>query len=76
MRAELEAKKSDLETVRSRLMDAENGWAKSRAEAEKLRAQTTAGVVNMDKERITLRLMKHMKSMEADGIIEVEREKI
>jgi hypothetical protein len=34
-----------------------------RAEAETLRA--TAGVVNMDEERITLGLMERMKSMEA-----------
>jgi len=46
VRAELEAKKSELEAVRSRFMDAENGWAKRRAEAEILCAQTTAGVVN------------------------------
>jgi hypothetical protein len=66
VRAEVEAKKPELEAVRSWLMDAENGWTKSRAEAETLCAQTTAGVVNMDEERITLRLMEHMKSMEAE----------
>jgi len=70
VRVELEAKKSELKTVRSRLMSAENGWVKSRAEAETLRAQITAGVVNKDEERITLRLMERMKSMEA------EREKL
>jgi hypothetical protein len=39
VRAELEAKKSELEVVCSLLMDAENGWAKSRAEAKTLRAR-------------------------------------
>jgi len=37
LRAELEAKKSELGAVRSLLMDAKNGWAKSRAAAETLR---------------------------------------
>ena len=88
-------------------MNAENGWAKSIAEAEtgssqdqatlwrneyealaklyselrtehldtlskdkqlqlKANARTTAGVVNMDEERIMLKLMERMKSMEAE----------
>ena len=40
--------------------------SKSKELELKARAQTTAGVVSMDEERITLRIMERMKSMEAE----------
>jgi uncharacterized membrane protein YqiK len=46
VRAELEAKKSELEAVHLRPTDAENGLAKSKAEADALRARNDAGTVN------------------------------
>ncbi len=64
--AELEASKSELTAVRLRLADAENGWAKSKAEADTLRVQTAAGPVNIDEGRVTHRLMERMRAMEAE----------
>jgi hypothetical protein len=66
MRAELEGEKSELEAVRSRLRNAEDGWAKSKAEADTLRAQTAAGLVNTDVERVMHRLMDRMRAMETE----------
>ncbi len=65
VRAELEGKKSKLETIRLRLRDAENDCAKSRAEAETLCAQSTAGPVNMDEDRVARRIMERLRTMEA-----------
>src|SRR6266478_4289337 len=61
VRADLEVKKSELAAVRLRLTDAENGRAKCKAEADTLRAQTTA-----DEDRIMHRLMERMRAMEAE----------
>ncbi|KAF8492374.1 hypothetical protein F5888DRAFT_1637137 [Russula emetica] len=66
VRAELEGKNSELEAVRLQLTDAEDGWAKSKAEADTLRAQTAAGLVNTDVERVMHRLMERMRTMEAE----------
>jgi hypothetical protein len=66
VRAELEEKKSELKAVRLRLMDAEDGWAKNKAEADTLRAQTAVGLVNTDVDRVMHRLMEHMRAMEAE----------
>jgi hypothetical protein len=69
VRAELDAKKSELEAVRLRLTDAEIGWAKSKAEADTLRALTTAGLVSstgMDEERMTRGLLERIRAMEAE----------
>ncbi|KAF8499838.1 hypothetical protein F5888DRAFT_1802298 [Russula emetica] len=63
VRAQLEGKTSELEAVRLRLTDAEDGWAKSKAEA---RAQTAAGLVNTDVERVMHRLLERMRAMEAE----------
>jgi hypothetical protein len=54
VRAELEGKKYELEAVRLRLTDAKDGWAKSKVEADTLRAgtQAAAGLVNMDVDRV------------------------
>jgi hypothetical protein len=65
-RAELEAKKSELETVRLRLTEAEIGWAKSKTEADTLRALTTAGLVSTDEDRMTRGLLERIRAMEAE----------
>ena len=66
MRAKLEAKESELEAVRSQLMDAEKGWIKSKAEADILRAQTATGSVNRHEDQATRRLMERVQAIEAE----------
>jgi hypothetical protein len=66
VRAKLEAKESQLEEVRLRLMDAEKGWTKSKAEADTLRAQTATGSANRDEDQVTRRLMERMRAIEAE----------
>jgi hypothetical protein len=67
VRAKLEANESELEAVRLRLMDAEKGWTKSKAEADTLHAQTAAGSVNSrDEDQVTRRLMERMRAIEAE----------
>jgi chromosome segregation ATPase len=53
VRAELRVRKSELKAVRLRLTDAENGWAKSKREADTSRARTTAGLASTNEDRIT-----------------------
>ena len=48
--------------VHSRLTKAENGWAKSKAEADRLRAQTAAGLVDTDEDQVTRGLMWNMEA--------------
>jgi hypothetical protein len=67
-RAKLEAKEFELETVRSRLIDAERGWTKSKAEADTLRAQSAAGSVNRDDDPVTRRLMERVRAIEAEMV--------
>jgi hypothetical protein len=66
VRAKLEAKESELEAVLLRLMDAEKGWTKSKAEADTLRAQTATGSANRDEDQVTRRLMERMRAIEAE----------
>ena len=68
LRAELEGKKSELEAVRLRLTDAENRCAKSNADADALRAgtQATAGLVNMDVDRVMRKLLERVRAVEAE----------
>jgi hypothetical protein len=66
VRAKLEAKECELETVRLRLTDAEKGWIKSKAEADILRAQTATGSVNRDEDQMTRRLMERMRALESE----------
>ena len=66
VRAELEAKKSEMEAVRLRLADAEKGWTKSKAEADTLRAKTALSSVNMDEDHVTRRLMERVRAIEAE----------
>jgi hypothetical protein len=40
--------------------------ARNRTEADALRAPTTAGLVSMDEDRITRRVMERMRAMEAE----------
>ncbi len=63
MGAELEARKSELAAVHLRLTDVENGWAKSKVEADTLRAQIAAGLVNTDE--VTSRLTGRVRAIEA-----------
>ena len=65
-RAKLEAKESELEAVRSRLTDSENGLTKIKAEADTLRAQTATGSVNIDDDRVARRLLERMRALEAE----------
>ena len=64
--AKLEEKESELEAVRSRLTDAENGWINSNAEADTSRAQTATGSVNRDEDRLTHRLLERVRALEAE----------
>ena len=77
--AKLEARESELAVMRLRFADAEDGWAKSRAEADALRARTQAAVdalrggsqagarlVNIDVDRVTSRLMERVRAVEAE----------
>jgi hypothetical protein len=66
MRVKLEAKESELEAVRLRLTDAEKGWIKSKAEADTLRAQTAAGLMNRDEDQIIRRLIERVRAIEAE----------
>ncbi|KAJ7492803.1 hypothetical protein FB451DRAFT_1389152 [Mycena latifolia] len=44
LRGELESRTAEVESIRSRLTDVENSWAKSREEADAFRALTTGGL--------------------------------
>jgi chromosome segregation ATPase len=66
VRAELKAGRSELEAVRSRLTEAEIGLAKSKAEADTLRALTTAGLVGTDEDRMTRVLLERIRAMESE----------
>ena len=66
IRAKLEARDFELGAVRLRLTDAEKGLTKSRAEADKLRAQIATNSVNRDEDQVTRRLMERMRALEAE----------
>src|SRR6266403_588204 len=66
VRAELEARKSELAAVHLRLKDAESGWAKSKAEANTSRAKTEANLVNTDEDEVIRRLTERVRAMEAE----------
>ncbi len=64
VRAELEARKSELAVVHLRLKDAESGWAKSKAEADTSGAKNAANVVNTDEDGVMRRLMERVRALE------------
>jgi hypothetical protein len=64
VRAKLEANESELEAVRLRLTDAEKGLARSKAEADTLRAQTATGSMSRDEDQVTRSLMERMRALE------------
>ena len=66
VRAESEARKSELEAIRLRLTDAEIGWAMCKTEADKLRALNTTSLTRTDEDRIARRLLDRMRTMEAE----------
>lgn len=66
VRAELEARKSELEEVRLRLTEAEHGWAKSKIEADTLRSLTMASLISPDEDRVARGLVERIRSMEAE----------
>ena len=61
MRAKFEARKSESAGFRLRLMDTENEWAKSKAEAA-----TVTSLANSDEERVVHRLMERVQALEAE----------
>ncbi len=65
VRAELEARKSELAAIHLRLKDAESGWAKSKAEADTSGTKTAANLVNTDDGGVTRRLMERVRAIEA-----------
>jgi chromosome segregation ATPase len=75
LRGELEARLSELESLRTRLTDAENSWAKSREEADAFRALTTTGLgelldthrdLKTDEDRLTRGHVERVQAMEAE----------
>ncbi len=65
VRAELEARKSELAAVHLRPKDAESGWAKNKAETDTSGAKTAPNVVNTDEDGVTHRLMERVRALEA-----------
>lgn len=75
LRGELEMRLSELESLRTRLTDAENAWAKSREEADAFRALTTTGLgelldthrdLKTDEDRLTRGHLERVQTMEAE----------
>jgi hypothetical protein len=75
VRAKLEAKESELEAVRLRLTDAEKDLAKSKVEADTLRAQTATSSVNRDEDQVTHILMERVRALEAKMVSKQWNEK-
>jgi chromosome segregation ATPase len=77
LRGELEARISELESLRMLLTDAENAWAKSREEADAFRALTTTGLgelldthrdLKTDEDRLTRGHVERVQAMEAEVV--------
>ena len=66
VRAESEARKSELEAVRLQLMDGKNGWAKSKAEADTLHGMTTTSLASTEEDQIPRGLVERFRAMEAE----------
>nr|GAT47851.1 cell polarity protein [Mycena chlorophos] len=76
LRAELEARNAEADTLRSRLTEAENSWSKSREEADAFRALTTGGLgelldshrdLKSDEERLSRGHAEKTQAMEAES---------
>ena len=65
VRAKLDAKESELETVRSRFADAEKDLTESK-EAYALHAQTATGSVNRNEDQVTRGLMERVRALEVE----------
>jgi chromosome segregation ATPase len=59
---------TELAAIRLRLADAENGWAKSKREADTLRASalTTTDFVSTNEDRITRRSVRRIRAIDAE----------
>ena len=75
LRGELESRNTEVETLRSRLQDAENSWSKSREEADAFRALTTGGLGSLldshrdlksDEDRLTRGHAEKVNALEAE----------
>ena len=75
MKGELEAKTSEVETLRARLDDVENSWAQSREEADAFRALTTGSLgelldshrdLKTDEERVVRGHLEKVAAMEME----------
>ena len=66
VRAKLEAKESELEALRSRFADAEDGLTKSKTGPDTFRAKATTGAVDRDEDQVTRRLMERIRAIEAE----------
>ena len=67
VRAKLEAKESELESLRLRLADAEKWLTKSKAETLRC-AQDATGSVNGDEDQVTRRLTERVRALEAQMV--------
>ena len=64
--AKLEARESELAAVRLRLTDAEDGWAKSKAKADRLQTGTVASLVDLNEDRFLCEDMEDIRVMGAE----------
>jgi chromosome segregation ATPase len=76
LRGELEARTTEVESLRTRLVELENSWAKSREEADALRALTTTGLgelldthrdLKADEDRLTTGHADRLHAMETEA---------
>ncbi|KAK7064380.1 cell polarity protein [Favolaschia claudopus] len=76
LRGELESRNTEVESLRARLNDVENSWAKSREEADAFRALTTGGLgelldshrdLKTDEDRVSRGHAEKTQAMEAEA---------
>ena len=65
---ELDGKKSELEAVRLRLRNAENGWARSKAKAATWHTVTASSLVDLNEDRAMCQLKEDMHFTEGDFV--------
>jgi len=66
LRTDLKGTKSELEAIRLRLTDAENGWSKSGEETEKLRALAAGDPDGIDEGQVSRRIMECVRAVEGE----------